>query len=214
MRRNVLAVMMLAPLVMMAGEPGTYQVDRGAQIPLSLMNDLNTAQSIEGDHIFLRTTFPVVSGGRLAIPPGSWVTGTITQVKPARHGQRRGELQVRFDSLLLPNGVSRALHGDLGAHRVVGPASDKDAAANKIGHFALAGAHIGPIVQIASGSFGYGGFVGGAAAGAAAGAALVLSGRGAQARIARDTVVVMVLEEPLTFSAVELDFSTKPGPGG
>jgi hypothetical protein len=52
MRRNVLAVMMLLRLVMMGGEPGTYQVDRSAQIPLSLMNDMNTAQSIAGDHIF------------------------------------------------------------------------------------------------------------------------------------------------------------------
>src|SRR4051794_8718486 len=106
MRCNALSGLMLVPLMTMAGEPGTYQVDRGVQIPLSLMNDVNTAQSIEGDHIFLKTTFPVVSGGRLAIPPGSWVTGTITQVKPARHGQRHGELEVRFDSLLLPNGVS------------------------------------------------------------------------------------------------------------
>jgi hypothetical protein len=213
MRCNVLVVMML-PLVMMGGEPGTYQVDRGAQIPLSLMNDMNTAQSIAGDHIFLRTTFPVVSGGRVAIPPGSWVTGTITEVKPARRGQRRGELQVRFDSLLLPNGVSRELHGDLGAHRVVGPASDKTAAANTIVHSALTGAMIGPVAQIGSGSFGYGGLIGGAAAAAAARTALLLSGRGAQAKIARDTVVVMVLEEPLTFSAAELDFSAKPLPGG
>jgi len=214
MRCNALSGLMLAPLLTMAGEPGTYQVDRGVQIPLSLMNDMNTAQSIAGDHIFLRTTFPVVSGGRMAIPPGSWVTGTITEVKRARRGQRRGELQVRFDSLLLPNGVSRNLHGDLGAHGVVGAESDKTAAANTIVHSALTGATIGPIVQIGSGSFGYSGTITGAAVGAAAGAALLLSGRGAQAKIARDTVVVMVLEEPLTFSASELDFSAKPSPGG
>jgi hypothetical protein len=199
---------MLAPLIATASEPGTYQVERGVQIPLSLVNDVSTANSIAGDAIFLRTAFPVASEGRMVIPPGSWVTATITEVKRARRGQRRGELHVRFDSLLLANGVSRKLHGDLGApHRVVGAAPDKIAAARTIGVMATTGASVGPIAQIASGSFGYGGLIGGAAAGAAAGAVLVLTARGAEARIARGSLVVMVLDEPLTFSAAELDFS-------
>jgi hypothetical protein len=92
MRCDGLVAMVLAPLMTMAGEPGTYQVDRGLQIPLSLVNDVSTANSIAGDAIFLRTSFPVASEGRMVIPPGSWVTGTVTEVKRARHGQRRGEL--------------------------------------------------------------------------------------------------------------------------
>jgi hypothetical protein len=209
MRRNVLVVMMLLlPLVMMGGEPGTYQVDRGAQIPLSLMNDMNTVQSIAGDHIFEND----LSGGfgRARGDPArklGYGNNHGSETGAARPTARR--VAGRFDSLLLPNGVSRELHGDLGAHRVVGPASDKTAAANTIVHSALTGAMIGPVAQIGSGSFGYGGLIGGAAVGAAAGTAPVLSGRGAQAKIARDTVVVMVLEEPLTFSASELDFGRR-----
>jgi hypothetical protein len=209
MRCNALVAMTLVPLITMAGEPGTYQVDRGLQIPLSLVNDVSTANSIAGDAIFLRTSFPVASEGRMVIPPESWVTGTITEVKRARHGQRRGELHVRFDSLVLANGVSRKLHGDLGAHRVVGAESDKAAAARTVYLGATTGATVGPIAQIASGSFGYGGLIGGAVIGAAVGAVLVFSARGAEARIARGSVVVMTLDEPLTFSASELDFGRR-----
>lgn len=203
-------VVLMAVSVMamaMAGEPGTYRVERGVQIPLSLMNDVSTRNAIPGDAIYLRTTFPVVAGGRVAIPPGSWVTGTITEVRRARHGQRRGELHVRFDSLLLTNGVSRALRGDLGAHPAVGPESDKAAAVNAIARSGLTGATIGPIAQLASGSFGYTGAIGGAAAGAGVAAIFVLVSRGHEASILKGSVVVMVLNEPLTFSESELHFS-------
>jgi hypothetical protein len=188
MRRNGVAAMMLISLVAMAGEPENYRIDRGVQIPLSLMNDVSTKNAAVGDPVYLRTTFPVVSGGRMAIPPGSWVTGTITEVRRARRGQHGGQLQIRFDFLLLANGVRRGLRGNLGAHPAVGP-----------------------MAQLTSGNFGYGGAVGGAAAGAAAGAILVLAGRGPEVRIVRGSAVVMTLTEPLTFSGSELDFGGKPG---
>jgi type IV secretion system protein VirB10 len=207
MRCIVLVGLMAVSTVAMAGELETYRVERGVQIPLSLMNDVSTKNAVAGDAIYLRTTFPVVAEGRVVIPPGSWVTGTITEVRRARHGQRRGELHIRFDSLLLTNGVSRALHGDLGAHPAVGPESDKTAAANTITRSGLAGATIGPIAQIASGSLGYAGVIGGAAAGAGAAAIFVLASRGREASILRDSVVVMVLNEPLRFSASDLHFS-------
>jgi hypothetical protein len=205
MRRNGLAILMAVAVTAMAGEPA-YHLERGVQIPLSLMNDISTKNAIAGDPIYLRTTFPMVSEGHIVIPPGSWVTGTITEVRRARHGQRSGELQVRFDSILLPNGVSRKLRGGLGAHSVVGPELDKATAARTIASLGATGAAIGPIAQIASGSFGQAGFFGGAAAGLAAGAVLVLAGRGRDANISRGTTVVMVLDDPLTFSASELNF--------
>ncbi len=230
MRCNSLLVLTLLPLLTMAGEPGSYQVERGVQIPLSLVNDISTASAIVGDPIYLRTSFPVASGGRILIWPGSWVKGTITGVSRARRGQHRGELHVRFDSLLLSNGVSRKLGGHLGVvtsatgstakrgeNEVIGAELDKGAAARKVVLASVAGASVGSIAQIGSLSFGNsrsfgpgggvgsGGLIGGAAIGAAAGAVLVFTGRGAEARIAPGSVVVMILEEPLTFSASELD---------
>jgi DNA-binding transcriptional regulator YhcF (GntR family) len=186
MRRNGVAAMMLISLVAMAGEPENYRIDRGVQIPLSLMNDVSTKNAAVGDPVYLRTTFPVVSGGRMAIPPGSWVTGTITEVRRARRGQHGGQLQIRFDFLLLANGVRRGLRGNLGAHPAVGAERDKAGAAKTIVLLAATGAVIGPMAQLTSGNFGYGGAVGGAAAGAAAGAILVLAGRGPEVRIVRE----------------------------
>src|ERR1700722_5390084 len=96
-----------------APKPVEYMVTPGTKIPLGLLNTVGTKHSIEGDRVYLETVFPIVVNNRILIPAGSYVAGTLTQVKrPERrnkdwHGKGRGELFLRFDSLTLPNGVTR-----------------------------------------------------------------------------------------------------------
>ena len=94
---------------------GPYQIAAGTHVLLSMINSVSTKQAQPGDRLYLETAFPVLSGTRIVIPQGSWVTGTITEVKRPGRVKGRGELQVRFDSLTLPNGVSRNFRSDLGA---------------------------------------------------------------------------------------------------
>src|ERR1700744_5529623 len=63
-------------------EPGgTVQVDAGTHILLSMINSVSTKAAVAGDRIYLETAFPVLTNGRIVVPQGSWVTGTITEVK-------------------------------------------------------------------------------------------------------------------------------------
>ena len=86
---------------------GAFVLDAGTRIPLSMLNSVSTKHSAEGDRIYLETIFPIMANGRIVIPPGSYVAGTVTQVKRPGRIKGRGELYVRFDSLTLPNGVTR-----------------------------------------------------------------------------------------------------------
>jgi type IV secretion system protein VirB10 len=95
--------------------PGAYQVDPGTRILLNMINSVSTKQAQVGDRLYLETAFPIVSGGHIVIPQGSWVTGTITEVKRPGRVKGRGELQVRFDSLTLANGVTKTFNSDLGS---------------------------------------------------------------------------------------------------
>src|SRR5437870_3558390 len=95
--------------------PASYSVAPGTRILLSMINSVSTKQAVVGDRIYLETAFPVLANGRIVVPQGSWVTGTITEVKRPGRMKGRGELQVRFDSLTLPNGVSKDFRADLGA---------------------------------------------------------------------------------------------------
>src|SRR6185437_5451837 len=95
--------------------PAVYTVKPGTHIPLGLINSVSTKHSVAGDRIYLETVFPIVIDSHIVIPPGSYVTGTVTEVKRPGRVKGRGELYVRFDSITLPNGITRDFRSRLGS---------------------------------------------------------------------------------------------------
>src|ERR1700722_5832767 len=95
--------------------PASYVVQPGTRIPMSMINSVNTKNSAAGDRVYLQTVFPILAGGKIVIPPGSYVEGTVTEVKRPGRVKGRGMLYVRFDSLTLPNGVTREFRARVGA---------------------------------------------------------------------------------------------------
>lgn len=190
-------------------------VRAGTRIPLVFLNDVDTKHSHEGDRIYLRTSFPIVVNNRMAIPRGSAVTGVVTQTKRPGRISGKGELFIRFDSLTLPNGVTRNLRSRLGAGDASAPGKvdpkegkvtgegNKAGDARKVGEAAGGGATVGVITGGVAGNAAKGAGVGGAA-GAAAGLASVLLSRGPDAMLHRGTTVEMILDRDLLFRAEEL----------
>ncbi len=207
-----------------AGEPaqpakaGEFIVQPGTRIPLSLINSVSTKHSAAGDRIYLESVFPILVNSRIVIPPGSYVAGTVTQVKRPGRVKGRGELYLRFDSLTLPNGVTRDFRARIGgldgraseeldkAEGKVKSEGNKSGDARTVGETAAAGASVGVLAGAAAGHAGMGAGVG-AAAGAAAGLVGVLLTRGPDAVLARGSTVEMVLDRPVTFDDKDLDFS-------
>ncbi|HXN47388.1 MAG TPA: hypothetical protein VN893_12155 [Bryobacteraceae bacterium] len=194
-------------------------VPAGTRVLLTLINGVSTKHSVEGDRIYLQTSYPIVADSRIVIPAGSYVAGTLTFVhRPGRSKDRRGEIYLRFDSLTLPNGVTRdfrsrlgGLEGDSSAEMdrsegKVKAASNKGDEARTVGETAAAGAGIG---AIAGGVTGHPltGLAVGSVSGAAVGLMEVLLSRGPDAVLSRGTTMEMVLDRPLTFEPGELDFS-------
>jgi type IV secretion system protein VirB10 len=89
------------------GLPPDLTVPSGTHVLLQLIGEVSTKRARDGDNVYLRTAAPVAVGGRVVIPRMSDVQGTITHTKPAGHVSGKGELYIRFDKLILPNGVSR-----------------------------------------------------------------------------------------------------------
>jgi type IV secretion system protein VirB10 len=153
------------------------------------------------------------------IPPGSYVAGTVTQVKRPGRIKGRGELYVRFDSLTLPNGVTRNFSAHVGS--LDGRASEeldreegkiksegnKGGDARTVGEAAGAGASVGSIAGAIGGRPASGLGIG-AGAGAAAGLVGVLLTRGPDAVLAKGTTVEMVLDRTLHFEEEELNFGS------
>jgi hypothetical protein len=207
-----------------------FAIPAGTRVPLSLINSVSTKHSSEGDRVYLETVFPIMAGGRIVIPPGSYVAGTVTEVKRPGRVKGRGELFVRFDSLTLPNGVTRDFRARIGA--MDGRASEefdksegkiksegnKSGDARSVGEATAAGASVGVIAGGAAGRYGMGAGIG-AAAGATAGMIGVLLSRGPDAVLAKGSTIEMVLDRSLHFEETELNFGNMParsfsdGPG-
>src|SRR5579872_3754265 len=201
---------------------GSYVIEAGTKVPLALINSISTKHSAEGDRVYLETVFPIMANGRIVIPPGSYVAGTVTEVKRPGRVKGRGELFLRFDSLTLPNGVTRDFRARMGSmdgraaedfDRVEGKIKsegDKSGDARKVGEATAAGASIGVIAGGASGHYGMGAGIG-AAAGAAAGLMGVLLTRGPDAVLAKGSTIEMVIDRQLRFQDSEINFgNTQP----
>jgi hypothetical protein len=177
------------------GVPPDVTVLAGTRVLLTLVGEVSTKHAKEGDRVYLRTATPVAANGRVAIPRGSDVAGTITRTKPAGKVTGKGELYIRFDSLTLPNGVVRDFHArPPGAE---GKVDNNGKAAD--GRTVMAGAGMGATVgAITRGLPGAG--IGGAA-GALAG---VLLSRNQDIVLREGTHIEMVLDRDLVFHPDEL----------
>lgn len=206
-----------------APAPHKYNLVPGTKIPLSLLNAVSTKTAVEGDRVYLETVFPIVLDGRIVIPVGSSVAGTVTGVKRAGRVKGRAELFVRFDSLILPNGVMRDFRArasnvdgsnpgklDRDEGKITAD-SNKAGDARTVGEVAMTGTWIGALGGAASGNAGMGAGIG-AMAGAAAGLAGVLLTRGPDAVLNKGTTVEMVLDRNVAFEEKDLDFSGAPAP--
>jgi hypothetical protein len=206
-----------------AAPAAEYVIAPGTRIPLGLINSVSTKNALEGDRLYLETVFPIMANGRIVIPPGSYVAGTVTEVKRPGRVKGRGELYLRFDSLTLPNGVTRdfrarvaGIDGRSGeefdkSEGKVKSEGNKAGDARTVAEAAGAGASIGLIAGSASHHYAMGGGIG-AAAGATAGLMAVLLSRGPDAVLAKGSTLEMVTDRPLQFDKSELEFGA-PQPG-
>jgi len=180
----------------------------GTKIPLSLVNSLNSKHTLAGDRVYLETAFPVMEAGHIVVPKGSYVAGTVTDVKRPPQSKGRAELYIRFDSLTLPNGVTRDFRARLDnadgqnvdrQEGTIRAEPDKAGDAKKVGEAAGAGASIGGIAARSIQGVGVG-----ALTGAAVGLAAVLFSHGPEVILPKGTTVEMVLDRDLHYTPHEV----------
>lgn len=185
----------------------------GTIIPIVLADYLNTRNSQVGDVFYADTTYPIWFQQKLVIPKGSNIRGTVTDVVRPGRIKGRGTLAVRFDDILLPNGVTRSfvavfrgIHGpgeehlDRASETVTSGSSKGEDAGTVVGTTGK-GAIIGAVAGRGSGA------AIGAGAGAAAGIATMLFTRGRDLVLTPGTRFDLELKQPMRFARNELEFT-------
>ncbi len=209
-----------APAQTFAGQsrpqaPAKLIVPSDTRIPLELVSALSSRTAYVGQQVYCRTVYPITVNDRILIPVNTYIKGEITQVKRPGHVRGKAQIGLRFDSITLPNGVTRSLNATLSNYagngkegfnktesKITGQGT-KGKDAETVGITAAEGASIGAISTISAGRSGLGAATGGAAGGLA-GLIYVLATRGKEIVLPRGTSLELELLRPLSFYPDEI----------
>jgi hypothetical protein len=78
-------------------------IDQGTHVLLRPERSISTRTAKVGDLVDMRTDSPVTTGG-VSIPIGSHAQGVVTRSRRAGRIRGRAELEIRLDSITLPDG--------------------------------------------------------------------------------------------------------------
>jgi type IV secretion system protein VirB10 len=176
-----------------------------------LESGVSTATAKAGDSVYFRTSFPITINNKVVIPVGSYLRGEVTDSKRPGRVKGKGELRIRLNTLVFPNGYTVDMNAephstDAGQvktdpeGKMTGP-SGKGKDATTVATTTAAGAGIGAIAGGAKGA-GIGAGIGGVA-----GLAAVLLSRGPEAQLPRGSSMDLVLEHDLSLDADQIHYS-------
>lgn len=163
-------------------------VSAGTAVPLELLTDLSSETAQVETPVRARVRQDIVVDGYTAIPSGSIVTGTVTEVERPGRVQGRAHLAFRFNDVQV-NGAREDLRTNPVSFE--GEAT-KGEDATKIGAGAGVGAVIGGILG------GKKGAAKGGAIGGAAGTGVVVATRGRDVTVANGADITATLAQPTT----------------
>lgn len=90
----------------------TLVLPAGTKLPLGLVRPLSLkASSAKGTGVYLQVTFPVTVAGRMVVPPGAYVQGTIEKMTVKRGSNPDLEFELRSASLIFSTGYTASLTG-------------------------------------------------------------------------------------------------------
>jgi hypothetical protein len=160
-------------------------------IGLQMESSLSSERARVEDRVEARVTRDVLSAGRVAIPAGSRVIGSVTLVDRGGKVKEQARLGVRFHTLILADGSEVALNTDQITRNGESPAGSS---AKKIGGAAVGGAILGAILGGGKGA------AIGAGAGAAGGSAAVMAGDRNAATLRQGEIINARLTSPATIT--------------
>src|ERR1019366_2296109 len=204
--------------------PEKLLVPSGTRLPLVLHNAVTTRNAKPGDPVYLETLFPIVINDRILIPAGTYVQGEITEAKRPGKVKGTGEIRLRINTMILPNGYTVNFNA-IPTNAGTGGNEGTDSEGNIHGDTDK-GTDVGTVLKTTGIGAGVGGIATrtvtgagiGAGAGAAVGLAAVLLTRGPELELPRGTTLDVILDRSVYLDASRVNFtepghaSTLPGP--
>src|SRR5215467_7544793 len=98
MKRLVLILLPCAAL-------SAAEIPSGTHVLLKLVNSINTKTAREGDQVYMQTASPIAVDGKILVPPGTYVQGSVSHAVRSGKVKGRAELGIRLETLTLDGKV-------------------------------------------------------------------------------------------------------------
>lgn len=200
MSMKAMVLILLGSLAGVAAE-----IPKGTHVLLRMLNSINTRTAAEGDQVYLQTASPIAVDGKIVVPPGTYVQGTVSHAKKSGMVAGRAELGIRLETITL-NGkalkiaprLSSVDSNDTGQkveqqENIVKQGNDYARDARQIAILAGSGAGIGGLADESWKGAGIGAGVGGAV-----GVATAMLTRGREVELRQGTTLDVVFDREIT----------------
>jgi hypothetical protein len=183
---------------------GAADIPQGSHVLLKLLNSVTTRTAKQGDYVYMQTATPIVSGGQVVVPEGTYVQGVVSSSKQSGRVKGRAELGIRIDTMTLASGKVVHVNPHLASvdaedtgqkvdrENNIKQASDKGKDAATVATIAGGGAAIGGLADRSWKGAGIG-----AGAGGAVGLATVLLSRGREVTLSRGATFDVVFDRAI-----------------
>lgn len=199
-----------------AGSLETVLVPAGTRLGVILESGISTRSSKPGDSVYLRTNFPITENNRVVIPIGSYLRGEILESKRPGRVKGKGELRMKLNTLIFPNGYTVNLNAaprsaDTGGKETMDSEGKVSSGGGK-------GVDAPTIIRTTAETTGVGTAIGaisggskgagiGAGVGLLTGIAAIMLTRGPDAQLPRGSTLDLVLEHSVALDSSQIQFS-------
>ncbi len=177
------------PVEPAAPEYVDLEIPADAVLGLQVERTISSETARVEDKVNARVTRDVRVGTRIAIPAGSTVAGSVTEVERGGKVKGKARLAVRFHTVTLADGTSVPIRTDAVIREGQSPAGESAA---KVGGAAIGGAILGAILGGGRGA------AIGAGVGAAGGTAAAMANERNAATLAAGTSLTVRVQQPVT----------------
>jgi len=198
-----------------ASNGDTIIVPSGTRFSVILENGVSTRGAKPGDSVYMRTSFPITQDNRVIVPVGSYIRGEILESKRPGRVKGKGELRLKLNTLIFPNGYTVDLNAaprsaDTGGKETMDSEGKMSSPGGK-------GTDVPTVIRTTAESVGVGTVVGaisggakGAGIGAGIGGAVALAAfmltRGPDAQLPRGSTLDIELEHDLALDKSQIQY--------
>jgi hypothetical protein len=195
-----------------AGPGERITIPAGTRLGVVLENGISTRNAKPGDSLYFRTSFPITQNNRVVVPVGSYLRGELLDSKRPGRVKGRGELRMRLNTLIFPNGYTV----DLAAtpRSADGNGKETTDSEGKVTGPGGTGKDVGTVATTTATGAGIGAIAGGAkgagigaGAGGLLGLGAVLLTRGPDAQLPRGSALDVVLEHELSLDSSQIQYT-------